>query len=92
MKTKKNIIIVADRVPIDLDEGSGKIGACLYHPPTVKERVQVGRLVMTVPGCTILLKGSAKEGKFEEKKYLIALLSAIPALVRTEFADESEAA
>jgi chaperonin GroES len=92
MKTKKNNIIVGDRVLIDQDEGSGKIAASLHLPPTVKEKVQAGCAVKTRPGYTVLLKDPGMEGGFEEKKYLIMPHAAIPALARTELADEGRAA
>jgi co-chaperonin GroES (HSP10) len=92
VKTKKNNIIVGDLVLIDHDEGSGKIAASLHLPPTVKEKMQVGCVVRTVPGYAVLLNGSATEGGFEEKKYLIMPHAAIPALVRTKLAVEGKAA
>jgi len=55
MKTKKNLIIVGDRVLIDPDEGSEKTASGLYLPPTVKEKekVQGGTVVRTGPGYAI---------------------------------------
>ena len=52
MKTRKNIIIVGDRVLIDPEEGSEKTSSGLYLPPTVKEKekVQGGSVVRTGPG------------------------------------------
>jgi co-chaperonin GroES (HSP10) len=55
MKTKKNIIIVGDRVLVDPDAGSDKTSSGLYLPPTVKEKekVQGGSVVKTGPGYAI---------------------------------------
>jgi hypothetical protein len=92
MKTRRNIIIVGDRVLIEQDEGSGKIAASLYLPPTVMEKAQVGCAVKTGPGYAVLPKDSAMESGFEEKKYLIVLHTAISALVQTELAGEGRAA
>jgi len=39
MKTKKNLIIVGDRVLIDPDAGSDKTSSGLYLPPTVRAYV-----------------------------------------------------
>ena len=73
MKTKKNIIIVGDRVLIDPDEGSEKTASGLYLPPTVKEKekVQGGSVVKTGPGYAIpettpeeSWKAGAKEAKY----------------------------
>lgn len=55
MKTKKNLIVVGDRVLIDPDEGSEKTASGLYLPPTVreKEKIQGGAVVKTGPGYAI---------------------------------------
>jgi len=52
MKTKKNIIIVGDRVLIDLDDKIDRTTAGLYLPPTVKEKEKVygGYVVKVGPG------------------------------------------
>ena len=52
MKTKKNIIIVGDRVLIDLDDKIDRTTAGLYLPPTVKEKEKVcgGYVVKIGPG------------------------------------------
>jgi co-chaperonin GroES (HSP10) len=49
MKTKKNLIIVGDRVLIDPDERMDKTASGLYLPPTVKEKekVMAGQVVKT---------------------------------------------
>jgi chaperonin GroES len=41
MKTKKNLIIVGDRVLIDPDERMDKTPSGLYLPPTVKEKEKI---------------------------------------------------
>ncbi len=73
MKTKKNIILVGDRVLIDPDEGAEKTTAGLYLPPTVKEKekVQGGSVVRTGPGYALPestqeepWKAGAKEVKY----------------------------
>jgi co-chaperonin GroES (HSP10) len=48
----KELILVADKVLIDPDEGEGKTDAGLYLPQNVKEkeRVQAGRIVKAGPG------------------------------------------
>lgn len=55
MKTKKNLIIVGDRVLIDADESADRTVSGLYLPPTVKEKEKVlgGRVVKTGPGYAI---------------------------------------
>ncbi|MDH4162960.1 MAG: co-chaperone GroES family protein [Nitrospirota bacterium] len=55
MKTRKNIIVVGDRVLIELDERMDKTSSGLYLPPTVKEKekVQGGHVVKTGPGYAI---------------------------------------
>ena len=47
MKTKKNLIIVGDRVLIDPDERMDKTPSGLYLPPTVKEKENI----LGVPRC-----------------------------------------
>lgn len=55
MKTKKNLIIVGDRVLIDPDERMDKTPSGLYLPPTVKEKEKIlgGHVVKTGPGYAI---------------------------------------
>jgi len=52
VKTKKNIIIVGDRVLVDLDDKIDRTTAGLYLPPTVKEKEKVygGYVVKVGPG------------------------------------------
>jgi co-chaperonin GroES (HSP10) len=55
MKTKKNLVVVGDRVLIESDEGMDKTSSGLYLPPTVKEKEKVagGYVVKTGPGYPI---------------------------------------
>jgi co-chaperonin GroES (HSP10) len=48
----KELIIVGDKVLIELDEGEGKTDSGLYLPQGVKDkdRVQSGKIVKTGPG------------------------------------------
>jgi chaperonin GroES len=52
MKAKKNLIIIGDRVLVELDESRERTTTGLYLPPTVKEREKVqGRYIVKVgPG------------------------------------------
>ncbi len=52
MKTKKNLIIVGDRVLVDVDARAERTSTGLYLPPTVKEKekVQAGYVVKVGPG------------------------------------------
>ncbi len=55
MKTKKNIIIVGDRVLINPDEQMDKTTSGLYLPPSVKEKEKIlgGHVVKVGPGYAI---------------------------------------
>ena len=55
MKTKKNIIIVGDRVLIEPDEKMDKTPSGLYLPPTVKEKERIlgGHVKKTGPGYAV---------------------------------------
>ena len=55
VKTKKNLIIVGDRVLINPDEQMDKTTSGLYLPPSVKEKEKVlgGHVVKTGPGYAI---------------------------------------
>ncbi len=55
MKTKKNIIIVGDRVLINPDEQMDKTTSGLYLPPSVKEKEKIlgGYVVKVGPGYAI---------------------------------------
>lgn len=52
MKTKRELIIVGDRVLIEPDERMDKTSAGLFLPPTVKEKDKVlgGRVIKVGPG------------------------------------------
>jgi chaperonin GroES len=52
MKAKKNLIVIGDRVLVELDESKERTSTGLYLPPTVKEkeRVQCGYIVKVGPG------------------------------------------
>lgn len=52
VKARKNLIVIGDRVLIDLDERHDRTTAGLYLPPTVKEKekVQGGYVVKVGPG------------------------------------------
>jgi chaperonin GroES len=74
MKTKKNLIIVGDRVLIDLDERMDKTSSGLYLPPTVKEKEKVlgGHVVKTGPGYAIpdTTPGESWQSGNKEVKYV----------------------
>jgi co-chaperonin GroES (HSP10) len=52
MKAKKKLIVIGDRVLIELDESRERTTTGLYLPPTVKEKekVQSGYIVKVGPG------------------------------------------
>ena len=55
MKTKKNLIVVGDRVLLDPDERTDRTTTGLYLPPTVKEKEKVlgGYVLKTGPGYAV---------------------------------------
>jgi co-chaperonin GroES (HSP10) len=63
VKTKKNILIVGDRVLIDLDEKTDRTTAGLYLPATVKEKEKVhgGYVIKVGPGYPVHDPNSADE-------------------------------
>jgi len=74
MKTKKNLIIIGDRVLIDPDEQLDKTASGLYLPPTVKEKEKIlsGHVKKVGPGYAIpdtAPDESWKTGR-KEAKYL----------------------
>ncbi|HWR89770.1 MAG TPA: co-chaperone GroES family protein, partial [Dissulfurispiraceae bacterium] len=77
MKTRKNLIVIGDRVLISLDDKQERTGSGLYLPPTVKEKekVQGGYIVKTGPGYPVhdpnamLEEPWMKEGK-KDLKYV----------------------
>ncbi len=70
MKAKKNLIVVGDRVLIELDERESLTGAGLYLPPTVKEKekVQAGYVVKTGPGYLIHDVNSSSDDPWKQRK------------------------
>ncbi|MCX8030406.1 MAG: co-chaperone GroES family protein [Thermodesulfovibrionales bacterium] len=70
MKTKKNLIMVGDKVLIDLDQKQERTSTGLYLPPTVKEKekVQSGYVVKTGPGYFIHDASYSEETWASEKK------------------------
>lgn len=70
MKTKKEIILVGDRVLIDLDSRQDRTTSGLYLPPIVKEKekVQSGYVVKTGPGYFIHESGYSSEEWASDKK------------------------
>jgi co-chaperonin GroES (HSP10) len=70
MKAKKNIILVGDRVLIDLDDKTDRTTSGLYLPPTVKEKeaVQGGYVVKVGPGYPLHEPGSSDESWSPKKQ------------------------
>jgi len=63
MKATKNLLVVGDRILVDLDERSERTATGLYLPPTVKERekVQGGYIVKVGPGYPVGDAGASEE-------------------------------
>ncbi len=55
MQLRKQMVVVGDRVLLELDDGQDKTKSGLYLPPSVreKERVAMGRVVRVGPGYPI---------------------------------------
>ncbi len=55
MQTRKQVLVVGDRVLLELDESMDKTKSGLYLPPSVreKEKVATGRVVKVGPGYPI---------------------------------------
>jgi chaperonin GroES len=55
METRKEIIVIGDRILLELDEGRDKTKSGLYLPPSVqeKEKVAMGRVIKVGPGYPI---------------------------------------
>jgi len=70
MKTKRDLLVVGDRVLIDLDVRQERTTAGLYLPPTVKEKekVQGGYVVKTGPGYFVHDAGYADEVWASDRK------------------------
>jgi len=72
MKAKKNLIIVGDRVLIELDEKMDKTTSGLYLPSTVKEKEKVagGHVVKVGPGYPVHDPNVVIEEPWSTKKRL----------------------
>lgn len=77
MKTKREFIIVGDRVLIEPDEKIDKTSAGLFLPPTVKEKDKVlaGRIIKVGPGYpvhdpSLVLEEPWKQTNTESIKYI----------------------
>jgi co-chaperonin GroES (HSP10) len=70
MKAKKNLIVIGDRVLVELDESRERTTAGLYLPPTVKERdkVQSGYIVKVGPGYPVSDPNSVIDEPWSSKK------------------------
>jgi co-chaperonin GroES (HSP10) len=70
MKTKKDIILIGDKVLIDPDGRHERTNAGLYLPPTVKEKekVQCGYVVKTGPGYFVHEPGYSNEAWSSDKR------------------------
>ena len=70
VKAKKNLMVVGDRVLIDLDDRSDRTTVGLYLPPTVKERerVQGGQIVKVGPGYPVSDPGAAGDEPWAPRK------------------------
>ncbi len=70
MKTKKNLIMIGDKVLIDLDSRQDRTATGLYLPPTVKEKekVQCGYVVKTGPGYFVHDSSYSEESWSSDKK------------------------
>jgi chaperonin GroES len=65
MKTKKNIVIIGDRVLIDLDDKTDRTSSGLYLPATVKEKEKV---VKVGPGYPVHDPNSSDEPWIAKKR------------------------
>ncbi|WP_297210477.1 MULTISPECIES: co-chaperone GroES [Thermodesulfovibrio] len=77
MKTKRELIIVGDRVLIEPDEKIDKTDAGLFLPPTVKEKdkIMAGRIIKVGPGYpvndpSVILEEPWKQRNTEPIKYI----------------------
>lgn len=77
MKAKKNLIVIGDRVLIELDERADKTNAGLYLPATVKEKdkIQSGYVKKVGPGYpvhdpNVVLEEPWSTKKKQELKYI----------------------
>jgi chaperonin GroES len=77
MKATKKLIVIGDRVLVDLDESKDRTNSGLYLPPTVKEKEKVngGYIVKVGPGYpvsdpNIVVDEPWSTKKKEELKYI----------------------
>lgn len=77
MKTKRELIIVGDRVLIEPDEKMDKTTSGLFLPPTVKEKDKImsGRIIKVGPGYpvndpSLILEEPWKQKNIEPIKYI----------------------
>lgn len=70
MKAKKNLIVVGDRVLVELDEKGDRTSTGLYLPPTVKEKdkVQGGYVIKIGPGYPVHDPNVVLEEPWSSKK------------------------
>jgi chaperonin GroES len=70
MKAKKNLIVIGDRVLVELDESKERTATGLYLPPTVKEkeRVQCGYIVKVGPGYPVTDPNSVMDEPWSTKR------------------------
>ncbi len=64
MKTKRELIIVGDRVLVEPDDKTDKTSSGLFLPPTVKEKNKImgGRIIKVGPGYPVHDRGNAGDG------------------------------
>lgn len=77
MKTKRELIIIGDRVLIEPDEKIDKTNSGLFLPPTVKEKekIMAGRIIKVGPGYPVtnpaaVLEEPWKQNTAEPIKYI----------------------
>lgn len=77
MKTKRELIIVGDRVLIEPDEKMDKTTSGLFLPPTVKEKDKImsGRIIKVGPGYpvndpSLILEEPWRQKNMETIKYI----------------------
>lgn len=77
MKTKRELIIVGDRVLIEPDERIDKTNSGLFLPPTVKEKDKImsGRIIKVGPGYpvndpSLILEEPWRQKNIETIKYI----------------------
>lgn len=77
MKTKRELIIVGDRVLIEPDERMDKTTSGLFLPPTVKEKDKImsGRIIKVGPGYpvndpSLILEEPWRQKNMETIKYI----------------------